>query len=289
VTIVQRGGNRSSRFLEVVVYAMGGWRGLVLFPEEHDGRGWSRVSGKLSKVLAFLEDDEKMGKAAESMSFVEVVRTMAPVSVKGCRKKRVGACGVSEMETRQAMAWGILEENFPMGLDCSAVVRQPVDCFALEKQSFCPLGNILHVFDDSRCSSTSCRVTEGDVDPLAQENDGVSKKLLDLFREWIDWACMLTPILGLKCFGLKCKAGRMLKRAKVVLRRAQFRVESSSLGSKSITKKVVLVVSDAVVDSRLVSSSGFGFCGLVPVGMFGFPSVFGFCGCFFFFFFFFSF
>jgi hypothetical protein len=24
------------------------------------------------------------------------------------------------------------------------------------------------------------------------------------------------------------------------------------------------------------------FCGLVPVGVFGFPSVFGFCGCFFF-------
>jgi hypothetical protein len=28
-----------------------------------------------------------------------------------------------------------------MGLVCSMVVRHPVDCFALEKQSFCFLGN----------------------------------------------------------------------------------------------------------------------------------------------------
>jgi hypothetical protein len=49
--------------------------------------------------------------------------------------------------------WGVLEENFSMGLDCSAVVQQPVDCFALEKQLYCPLGNTLRVFDGSRCSS----------------------------------------------------------------------------------------------------------------------------------------
>jgi hypothetical protein len=51
--------------------------------------------------------------------------------------------------------------------------------------------------------------------------------------------------------------GWMLKRAKVVLRRARFRV-GSSLGFQSITKKAVLVGSDAVVDSSLVSLSGFG-------------------------------
>jgi len=53
--------------------------------------------------------------------------------------------------------------------------------------------------------------------------------------------------LGLQAYadiGLNRKAGRMLKRAKVVLRRAWFRVGSSSLGSKSITKKA--------------ASSGFG-------------------------------
>jgi hypothetical protein len=39
VTIVRRGGNKFGRFLQVAVYAVGGLRGLVLFPEGHDGRG----------------------------------------------------------------------------------------------------------------------------------------------------------------------------------------------------------------------------------------------------------
>jgi hypothetical protein len=198
VTIVQRGENRSGCFLEVAVDAMSGRRGLFLFSKGRDGQGWSRVSGKLSKVLAFLEDDGKMGKAAGSMSFAEVVHTAAPVSVKGCGKKRVGVYNVSEMETREVVAWGVLEENFSIGLNCSTVVRQPVDCFALEMQSFCLLGNnTLRVSNGSKCSSTSCKVTEGDVDPSAQEKDRLIKKVFDLFGEWIDWAHRLTPILGL--------------------------------------------------------------------------------------------
>ncbi len=39
VTIVQRGGNRFGRFLEVAGYAVGGRRGLVLFPKGRDGQG----------------------------------------------------------------------------------------------------------------------------------------------------------------------------------------------------------------------------------------------------------
>jgi hypothetical protein len=53
VTITRRGENRSGRFLEVAVYG-GGRRGRILFPEGWDGRGWSRVSGELSKILDFL-------------------------------------------------------------------------------------------------------------------------------------------------------------------------------------------------------------------------------------------
>lgn len=88
--------------------------------------------------MAFLEDDGKMGKAVGSLLFAEVVHTAAPVSVKGYGKKRVGAYGVSVMETRHLVAWRVLEENFPMGLDCSTMVQQPVDCFALEKHRFVP-------------------------------------------------------------------------------------------------------------------------------------------------------
>jgi hypothetical protein len=39
----------------VAVYAEGGRRGLVMFPEGRGGRVWSRVSGELSKAQAFLE------------------------------------------------------------------------------------------------------------------------------------------------------------------------------------------------------------------------------------------
>jgi hypothetical protein len=53
--IVQRGGNKVGRYLEVAAYAVGGRKGLVLLPEGREGRGWSRVAGELSKALACLE------------------------------------------------------------------------------------------------------------------------------------------------------------------------------------------------------------------------------------------
>lgn len=53
-TILRRGKNKFGRFLVVEVYAAGGRIGLIMFPEGRDGRGWSRVSGELSKVVAFL-------------------------------------------------------------------------------------------------------------------------------------------------------------------------------------------------------------------------------------------
>jgi hypothetical protein len=55
VTIIRRCGNRFGRFLEVAVYAVVGRRGMTLFPKGWDGRGWSCVSGELSKALASLE------------------------------------------------------------------------------------------------------------------------------------------------------------------------------------------------------------------------------------------
>jgi hypothetical protein len=53
VTITRRGENRSGQFLEVAVYG-GGWKRHILFLEGRDGRGLSRVSGELSKILDFL-------------------------------------------------------------------------------------------------------------------------------------------------------------------------------------------------------------------------------------------
>jgi len=180
---------------------------------------------------AFFEDARKtMGKAVGSLSFTEVVRTVALVSIKGTEKQHSVAYVVSELvEVWQAMAWCDLEKHFPVGMECSAVERQPVDYYGLEKHSLYPLGNSPCAIDGSRSALACCSVLEGDGDLSEKENASVFRNLLQLFREWFVWASKLPPRLGLKHFGLKRKAsclvvGWMFKRAKAVLRRAHFRV-----------------------------------------------------------------
>jgi len=55
VLIVQRGGNRAGRFLEMASFAIGGRKGFIWFLEGREGQGWRRVAGELSKMVAFLE------------------------------------------------------------------------------------------------------------------------------------------------------------------------------------------------------------------------------------------
>jgi hypothetical protein len=106
-TITRRGENRSGRFLEVAVFD-GGRRGRILFPEGRDGRGWSRVSGELSKILDFLgttvgsptsgglpssggfPSGVKLGKGTGRPSFAEVVSSAATVSGNRVAAKIVG-------------------------------------------------------------------------------------------------------------------------------------------------------------------------------------------------------
>jgi hypothetical protein len=53
--IVRIGSNKDGRFLELAVYAEGGWRGFILFSEGKGGRGWNRMAKELGKVLVFLD------------------------------------------------------------------------------------------------------------------------------------------------------------------------------------------------------------------------------------------
>jgi hypothetical protein len=53
--IVRIGSNKDGRFLELAVYAEGGWQGLILFWEGNGGRGWNRMAKELGKVLVFLD------------------------------------------------------------------------------------------------------------------------------------------------------------------------------------------------------------------------------------------
>jgi hypothetical protein len=55
VLIVRLGVNVAGRFLEVAVYALGGWRGIIYILEGYDGQGWIRFVLELGKVRDFLK------------------------------------------------------------------------------------------------------------------------------------------------------------------------------------------------------------------------------------------
>lgn len=86
VTIMQRDGNSSGRFLVVAVFDVGGRRGMIVFPEGRGEQGWGHVSGELSKVLDFFGSSvvypssgappgKRLGKVGSLLSYAEAVRS----------------------------------------------------------------------------------------------------------------------------------------------------------------------------------------------------------------------
>jgi hypothetical protein len=49
--MVHGGGNKAGRFLEVLVLAKGGRKGVIWFPKGRFGRGWRRFVGELRHLL----------------------------------------------------------------------------------------------------------------------------------------------------------------------------------------------------------------------------------------------
>jgi hypothetical protein len=207
VTIIRRGGNRFGQFLEVMVYAVGGRKGMTLFPEGRDGRGWSRVFGELSKALAFLEATMKarssgvtsvgefLGKAAGPLSFAEAVRSPSTILALGGRPL-VSSAEVDGCEVEKILSLGLEQ----------VTVRQAVDCFALERTPSGPLGKD-RCADGSRDRSykgcrkacSKCKVLEGDVEcdcDASGQEDGIFRKLLETFGDWLDWVCGRSTNLG---------------------------------------------------------------------------------------------
>lgn len=222
VTIVWRGGNKFGWFLEVAVYAVGGWRGMTLFLEGQDWRGWSCVSRELSKALAFLEATvealssggasvgEFLGKVAGPLSFAEVVRLPSTVPT----------LGGQPLVQLAEVAWCEVEKILPLGLE-QLTVKQAVDCFALERTLSGPLGKDRHADGLKDRSCKGCRkvcskskVTKGDAkcecNTLGQEEDGIFRKLLEIFGVWLDLVCRRLTNLGrTSSFGLKRKLSSM--------------------------------------------------------------------------------
>jgi hypothetical protein len=88
VLMVRGGGNKASRFLEVVVYAEGGRKGFIWLPEGRGGWGWRRFVAELRLLLVpFVSSPEGkhlgVGATASSSgrSFVEVVRATPSFAV----------------------------------------------------------------------------------------------------------------------------------------------------------------------------------------------------------------
>jgi hypothetical protein len=237
VTIVRRGGNSSGRFLAVTVFDVGGWRGMIVFPEGRDGQGWGRVSGELSKVLDFFgslvvypssgaRPGKRLGKDAGLLSYAEAVR--------------LSVGGGPRVQTTTTVAWCETEKIFSLDLE-QVPFRQVVDCFALERSFFGPLGKDLADdcyamgnFSSSplgkdllACSKTrvaiddvgsmdqcgrQCRKVcsegdhEWDFDVLGKEV-GFFRKILDSVGDWLDRVCKCPMHLGRISFGLKQKLG----------------------------------------------------------------------------------
>jgi hypothetical protein len=96
-----------------------------------------------------------------------------------------------------------------------------MDCFALERTLSSPLGKDRHADGLKDRSCRGCRkvcskskLTKGDVEceckTLGQEEDGIFRKLLEIFGVWLDWVCgRLTNLGRTSSFGLKRKLGSM--------------------------------------------------------------------------------
>jgi hypothetical protein len=222
VTITRRGENRSGRFLEVAVFD-GGRRGRILFPEGRDGRGWSRVSRELSKILDFLGTTVgsptsgglpssggfllgvKLGKGTGRPSFAEVVSSAATVSGNRVAAKIVGdwplsvRCDVEKTQLR--------------GMEMGAV-RQVRECSVLEEQAVGPSGMDHRVDDHFRSRGCVCRpagvsrdsAVEGDVSLQGDGVFGVFEKVFEIlgrFSKALVWACGFSKKLGSSlCLGL---------------------------------------------------------------------------------------
>jgi hypothetical protein len=247
VTIVRRGGNSSGRFLEVAVYDVGGRKGMIVFPEGRDGRGWRRVSGELSKVLAFFGASvvsssvsgvpvgKRVGKATGVLSFVEVLGSPVvgePVvqmpAVVWCEAEKIFTLDREREPFRQAVDCYELERSSygPLGIGLA------VDCYSLDYSSPSPLGK-----DPLACSKKRDAVVAAeDAGDVAVQELGIFRKLLDIFEKWLLWACAHWSHLGwISSDGLKWSMGRT--KCCLGLGRMHFRARTRRVGCRSFSIK----------------------------------------------------
>jgi len=138
--MVRGGENKSGRYIEVVVFAEGGRKGIMWLPEGRKGGGWARVADEMRKLISFLgPKDRTLGSEASS-------------DYLGGSSSRMGGSPPSYA----AVVRGVVVSHFKYGFDSGLRVlhvdlrgldlftelwcrevddgRVAVNCFELEKQ-----------------------------------------------------------------------------------------------------------------------------------------------------------
>jgi len=150
VLIVRSGGNNSDQFLEVEVYVVGSWKGLILIPEGREEQGCCRFAAKLSKVkLLFVASVGFKSGNSSSAEKNKVVPGLALGSIPTSGQGAFGEVGAlsfvevlrSEASPSTTMDFLTVRLDDPLGKDHFAI-GNPLCKASNTKQSSSVQGNV---------------------------------------------------------------------------------------------------------------------------------------------------
>jgi hypothetical protein len=141
VSMVRGGENKFGRYLEVIVFAKGGRKGVIWLLEGRKGGSWARVAGELRKMITFLGPKNRLlGSEASTTEGIQI-RSVSPSRVGGVspsyaavvRGEVVSHIKHAKLRDSDVELCGL--DLFPKS--CCRVVedgRLAVNCFNLEEQ-----------------------------------------------------------------------------------------------------------------------------------------------------------
>jgi hypothetical protein len=98
------GNNKAGRYLEVAIYAEGGWKGIIWLPDGHGGWGWRWFVVELHKMLVPFQAKSRFLGSVEISLAGKQVGLGAKASSSGCSFTEV-----VRATTSSAAAFGVLK------------------------------------------------------------------------------------------------------------------------------------------------------------------------------------
>jgi hypothetical protein len=117
---IHKGWNKSGRFLVATVFAEGGRRGGIWFPEGREGWGWRRIVGELRKCLGFLAAEERPLVSSVNAGGGSIRERSFAAVLSGLKSQSEFHFDLCPVTSRNVLAKG------------GEVTRSPVNCFELE-------------------------------------------------------------------------------------------------------------------------------------------------------------